>query len=926
MRLLANPTSTILTALALALGSVGFNVTSAQAVNFSLTYSGTTELTVTGHLGTPPSTLEIPAQVNGVPVTVIGDMALLNINVNRVVLHEGIRSIGINAFTASNIGDIVFPTTLKNIGRDAFSLASITSATFLGNNPYPASDTFEFIGNVYVMQNSAGFSGTFQNFPVTVVTRWKYSNDNDEIVILGYRGDAPADMVVPASLEGRPVVALADSSLANLSLNSVELPTTLRTIGKFALSGNLISSISFPASVTSVGDWAFSGNPNLTSVLFRGNAPTAGNDPFFLTNPNLTSVSAYVDATGFAATWAGHDVTRLPAPSTEATLSLLAPALGSFNQAFSPNLTSYTMNVSGSTSSIQILPNPESQWGTVKINGTPVRGWTVSDPIALVVGDNTITVQVTAQDGVTRITYTLVVTRANLPLSGDASLSALAVNPGSLTSGFSPDSLDYMAQIPYAQSSISVTPTANEAHASITVNDAAVSSGTAYTLNNLAVGFDDVTIVVTAQDGTTRTYSITVWRASPDDRPALQGIVPSTGDLSPAFGGGTLAYTMSVANDTSSIAFTPYTQFATATVKVNGASVATGQKSANISLAVGINTVTVVSTAQDGVTTRTYTITITRAAKVVLSGDSTLMSLIAAPLNIDTAFNSGISNYHVAVPYSQTTADVTAATNEAHATLKINGVSATSGVAVHGIALEVGLNQISIAVTAQDGKSQSMYELFIERAAQSSNSALSSFTGSSGKLSWVFNTETKPANIAVINSVATIKLTATVADSTASVLINGTAVASGSASGDIPLTVGRNVLVATVTAQDGSTTTYTVILTRAAASVALAKPQIAGAVTVTGKHTVGSTLTAIKPKTGGGAATFTLQWYRCNGAISSTSIVQPKAKVCTPNSGAYKSSYVVAKSDKGKYLIVMFTLKNKAGTVYSVSKGTIKTS
>ena len=57
----------------------------------------------------------------------------------------------------------------------------------------------------------------------------------------------------------------------------------------------------------------------------------------------------------------------------------------------------------------------------------------------------------------------------------------------------------------------------------------------------------------------------------------------------------------------------PTTVDVNTTVKVNGATVASGTTSSDIPLAVGNNTITTVATAQDGSSTATYTIIVTRA-------------------------------------------------------------------------------------------------------------------------------------------------------------------------------------------------------------------------------------------------------------------------------------------------------------------------
>ena len=96
--------------------------------------------------------------------------------------------------------------------------------------------------------------------------------------------------------------------------------------------------------------------------------------------------------------------------------------------------------------------------------------------------------------------------------------------------------------------------------------------------------------------------------------------------------------------------------------------------------------------------------------------------------------------------------------------------------------------------------------------AGSTVSSLSGLTLSSGTLSPAFAAATRSYTTTVTD--ATITVTPTVTDSTATVTVKGTPVASGAASGAIPLSVGYNRINTVVTAQDGSTTIYGVTVTR----------------------------------------------------------------------------------------------------------------
>ncbi|MEI8037651.1 MAG: cadherin-like beta sandwich domain-containing protein, partial [Verrucomicrobiota bacterium] len=203
-----------------------------------------------------------------------------------------------------------------------------------------------------------------------------------------------------------------------------------------------------------------------------------------------------------------------------------------------------------------------------------------------------------------------------------ATLTGLTLSSGTLSPTFATGILDYTASVANATATITLTPTVTDATATITVNGTSVASGASSGAITLAAGANVITTVVTAQDGTTtKSYTVTVTRA-PSAIATLSGLALSSGTLSPAFSAATLAYTASVSNATTSMTLTPTVTDATATIKVNGTTVASGASSGALALAVGTNPITTVVTAQDGSTTKTYTVTVTRAPSAIatLSG------------------------------------------------------------------------------------------------------------------------------------------------------------------------------------------------------------------------------------------------------------------------------------------------------------------
>lgn len=118
---------------------------------------------------------------------------------------------------------------------------------------------------------------------------------------------------------------------------------------------------------------------------------------------------------------------------------------------------------------------------------------------------------------------------------------------------------------------------------------------------------------VTATDANSFTgsqaYSVTI---TPSANADLSALSLDSGTLSPTFSAGTTAYTASLANAITSVTVTPTVARTGATVTVNGIPVASGAASGPITLNLGSNLLTIVVTAPNGTTTKTYTVAATR--------------------------------------------------------------------------------------------------------------------------------------------------------------------------------------------------------------------------------------------------------------------------------------------------------------------------
>ncbi len=321
------------------------------------------------------------------------------------------------------------------------------------------------------------------------------------------------------------------------------------------------------------------------------------------------------DNNGQGAAWAFTSVA-----SNNALLSTikLTPASTLTNTGTTGTTTTYTTTAASSTTSVTVTPTAQDINATIKVNGVAATSGAASVAIPIAVGQTTITTVVTAQNGTTTHTYSITVTR----FSNDALLSTIKLTPASAltNTGTVGTTTTYTTSVSNATTSVTVTPTAQEVNATIKVNGTTVPSGTASGSIALAVGTNTITTIVTAQDGTTtHTYSITVTRVSNNALLSTIKLTPASALTNTGTTGTTTTYTTSVSNATTSVTVTPTAQDANATIKVNGTTVTSGTASGSIALAVGNNTITTVVTAQDGTTTHTYSITVTRASGLIMS-------------------------------------------------------------------------------------------------------------------------------------------------------------------------------------------------------------------------------------------------------------------------------------------------------------------
>jgi len=526
--------------------------------------------------------------------------------------------------------------------------------------------------------------------------------------------------------------------------------------------------------------------------------------------PTVVSPATDYTVTAFNSTGASTAKVNIAVapPSSNANLANLTISSGTLSPAFAGSKTAYTDTVSNATTSITVTPTIADAGASIKVNGITVSSGAASGVLTLNTGNNTITIAVTAADGVTKNIYTVIVNR----ISNNPYLSNLTLSSGTLSPVFAAATGVYTASVNNAITSITVTPTLNNPNATVKVNGILVNSGAASTQIPLVDGTNLITIVVTAQDGVTiKTYKVTVTRLLSDVD--LTNIVLGSGSLSPVFSSGNTSYTAMVTNATTSITITPTLNNPASSIKVNNTAIASGATSAPIALAVGNTTINIVVTAADGVTKKTYTVVVTRP-----SNNAYLTGLAVSSGSLNPAFAMTTNVYTLAVPSTTASITVTPTLNNPHATITVNGTEVAGGTASQAIPTAVGTTTITTIVTAQDGITQKTYTITVTRL--SNNTYLSGLALSSGTLSPAFAQTTASYTASVSNAITTITVKPTLSNPNGTVTVNGTPVTSGTASAAIPLNVGANTITTVVTAQDGVThKTYTITVTRASGSL-----------------------------------------------------------------------------------------------------------
>ena len=190
--------------------------------------------------------VNIPSEINGTPVTTIGNAAFRDSSVTSVTIPASVTEIGSNAFAdCTNL-------TIVNYAGD-WSNLTIQS----GNPAVQDAANEQLFDFEFILNNTA-----------VIVTNYKC------------KGTA-ADVTIPSCYKGKPVTAINNAAFPNSAVTSVTIPDSITSIpdAAFVNCSNL-TNISIPNSVTYIGFSAFDGCASLKSITLPSSLRTIGNSAF----------------------------------------------------------------------------------------------------------------------------------------------------------------------------------------------------------------------------------------------------------------------------------------------------------------------------------------------------------------------------------------------------------------------------------------------------------------------------------------------------------------------------------------------------------------------------------------------------------------------------------------------------------------------
>jgi len=192
--------------------------------------------------------VNIPSEINGTPVTTIGNAAFRDSSVTSVTIPASVTEIGANAFAGCT---------------------NLTSVNYIGD----WSNLTIQSGNPAVQDAANAPLFDFEFIPP----------DNTAVIVTNYKykGTA-ADVTIPSRYKGKPVTMIDHAAFHDSAVTSVTIPDSVTSIpdDAFAFCSQL-TNISIPNSVTFIGFSAFNSCTSLKSITLPSSLSSISEALFF---------------------------------------------------------------------------------------------------------------------------------------------------------------------------------------------------------------------------------------------------------------------------------------------------------------------------------------------------------------------------------------------------------------------------------------------------------------------------------------------------------------------------------------------------------------------------------------------------------------------------------------------------------------------
>ena len=474
--------------------------------------------------------------------------------------------------------------------------------------------------------------------------------------------------------------------------------------------------------------FTISGTPEVTSTVVQGN-----NTEYIVSEQSEVFLTTYAETYKVDGTEAERNATRtykftiVQSQSNNAYLSnLYVNGYGFKNPhpTFSQAYTNYDIgDIESDVTGLIINATAENANATItyRVNtGEESTNNIVTLPSG--VGSGTITVTVTAPDGLTKLPYTITFNKVH---GKNAYLLNLESDKGKMNPTFIKTTRDYIISVDNEVNEVNLTMYTEKRSSNVSINGNLPVSATdmrpyTYTVSDLIVGDTPVTLLVTAEDGTTAlTYNVIIRKAQPsssgdatlqtltvDDHPYVsEGVYTTTTFAKDTtdYSIGQIAYKI----DKLKVDFTTTQGESSTSMLVNGRSVAK-DSDGYVSIPVEDNNngiITVVVIAPNGSSSKTYNIHYRKKA----SSDAKLSNLVVSDGTLSPAFNSSTLGYEVELPEGVNNETITVTLSDPNAKLVVGGQEKNSPY-VHAITgLGAGTHRASFLVTAENGTSLTYY-------------------------------------------------------------------------------------------------------------------------------------------------------------------------------------------------------------------------